>query len=299
MKQKLLRPERLIDIKQIPEMASIRQLPDGQISLGALTTLSAIERSDLIRERVPSLAEAAASVATPQIRNKATLGGNICLNTRCWYYNIPAFSRKTRAVCQKQGGSVCHVVPGEKQGRCYSLFSADTVPALMSLDSRVKLSSADGSRVVPLPELYSGDGIKPLTLRRDELITEVLIPSPLARAHSCYVKFRERGTLDFPILGVAATVVFADDNVTCRGARIALTGVSSAPYAASNAEAYLENKPLTPQTITAAADLAREQIIVYSMNGVPARYKRAMIAEYVARALTQVQQSSAGRDGQL
>ncbi len=300
MKHRLLQPSTLVDIKKIADLASIRELPGGEISLGALTTLGTIERSTLIKERIPSLAVAAQSVGTPQIRNKATLGGNICLNTRCWYYNVPPFSRKTRQVCIKQGGSVCHVVPGEKQGRCYSLFSADTVPVLMALDSMVKVSSGETSRVVPLAELYTGDGANPIALRRGELVTEVLVPPLPVRTSSCYLKLRERGTLDFPILGIASALTFEEDKRTCRKARIVLTGVSSGPFEATEAEAFLENKTMTAQVKTEAANLVREQVRVYTLNGIPARYMRSMIAEYVLKALSQTGQDvSEERGGAL
>lgn len=154
LKHKLLRPAQLVDLKKISGLDSIRQLADGHISIGALTTLTVIERSEILKQQIPSISIAAQSVGTPQIRNKATLGGNICLDTRCWYYNMPAFSRQTRSACNKQGGACCHVVTSETQGRCYSLFSSDTVPVLIALGSRVKLSSAQEERVLPLTHLY-------------------------------------------------------------------------------------------------------------------------------------------------
>jgi len=287
MKYKLLQPPRVVDIKGIADLALIQELPGGGIVLGALTTLKEIERSALVKERFPLLAAAARSVGIPQIRNKATLGGNICLDTRCWYYNVPTFSRKPREVCSKLGGPVCHVVPGEKQGRCYALFSADTVPVLMALEAKVTIASAEDSRVIPLRELYSGDGVNPLTLRRGELVTEVRVPPLPAGAGGAYLKLRERGTLDFPILGIAAVLTFAEDKRTCRQARIVLTGVSSSPFEATDAEAFLENTPLTAQAATEAARLVRKQLRVYPLNGISARYKRSMIAEYAARALLQ------------
>jgi 4-hydroxybenzoyl-CoA reductase subunit beta len=296
LKQKLLRPDTLLDIKKIAGLNFIRELADGAIGIGALTTLSGIERSALIKERLPALAGAARSVATPQIRNKATLGGNICLNTRCWYYNMPVFSRGARAVCSKLGGDVCHVAPGGKQGRCHSLFSADTVPVLMVLDADVKLCSAAGSRTVPLPKIYSGDGRAPISLRRGEVASEVLIPSPRVRTYSCYLKLRERGTLDFPILGVAAAVTFHEDNATCSRARIALTGVSSEPVAAPEAEAFLKDRLLNRPNIAEAANLVRDRTPVHSLNGVPAKYKREMISAYAGRALAQLQRAAAETD---
>jgi len=287
MKYKLLQPARLVDLKGLADLALVQEMPNGEVVLGALTTLRAIERSALVRERFPLLAVAARSVGIPQIRNKATLGGNICLDTRCWYYNLPAFSRTTREVCHKLGGSVCQVVPGEKHGRCYALFSADTVPALMALDAKVKIASAGDSRVVPLREIYSGDGIRPLALRRGELVAEVRIPPLPTNTGTSYQKLRERGTLDFPILGVAAVLTFFDDRRTCRQAKIVLAGVAPSPFEATTAEAFLKNASLTPQVAAEAANLVRDQIAVYALNGIPAWYKRSMIVEYAARALLQ------------
>ena len=287
MKYKLQQPAGLVDIKRLSDLALIQELPSGEISLGALATLRAIERSTIVNERIPLLATSARLVGTPQIRNKATLGGNICLNTRCWYYNIPSFSRKTRELCNKRGGSVCHVVPGEKHGRCYSLFSADTVPALMALDARVKISSAQDSRIIALRELYTGEGVNPIALHRGELVTEVLVTPPPSGASGCYLKLRERGALDFPILGIASVLIPGEDGLTCRRARLALTGVASGPIEATCAEAFLENKPLTPEVTNEAVNLVGEQIRVYSVNGISARYKRSMIAELTSKALSQ------------
>lgn len=294
LKYRLFGPSRLVDIKSIAGLAGIEAQPGGGIRAGALTTLRAIERSPLVKELLPLVAEGARSVASPQIRNKATIGGNICLNTRCWYFNMPRFSRQTREACNKQGGSVCHVVPGEKRGKCYSLFSADVVPALIAAGARVAVSSDNGSRTVPLRDLFTGDGIKPNALQRGELVTTVLVP-PLPRgAGSCYLKLRERGTLDFPILGIAAVLALGEDKRTCAIAKVVLTGVSSGPVEAEVAQARLENRPVTELAIAEVAALVQEQTRVFTMNGIPARYKRSVIGEYVSRALMQAWQRAKG-----
>lgn len=291
MKHKVQQPAGLVDIKGIKDLGQVRQLYTGELSLGSLVTLRLIEQLSVIREKAPLLAIAARSVGSPPIRNKATLGGNVCLNTRCWYFNIPTFSRKTRERCNKQGGSICHVVKGEEQRRCYSLFSADTVPALLALEARVKICSAMDIRVIPLRELYSGDGVNPLTLHQGELVTEVIIPSFPAKTGSAYLKLRERETLDFPIIGIAVVLSFAEDGQTCKKAKVVFIGVSSSPFEATDAEAYLEDKILTAEVETEAADLVSRQAKIYSLNGISSSYKRSMMKEYTVDAIKLAKQN--------
>ena len=148
--------------------------------------------------------QAVEAVAAPPIWNVATIGGNICQNSRCLYYNQSKAWRLERPPCLKAGGNICHAVPKGK--KCFSVYSGDLAPALMALRSRVSVTKKNQSRIIPLQDIFSGNGLAPLTLAQDELITGVILPLPGKRDGSSYVKMRVRSAVDYPLLSAAASV---------------------------------------------------------------------------------------------
>ena len=183
MKQKLFTPPYLLDLQNVTELRGISPL-DGGLSIGAMTPLSVIERSPLIRRDYPVLYEAAKTVASPVIRNMATLGGNICLDTRCLWYNQSLLWRKSCGFCLKKDGDLCHVAPGGNF--CWATFSGDTPPALRCLDAELEIACHNAVRRVALPSLYVNAGILRLHLTSDELVTPVFLPASAAGWRGSY-----------------------------------------------------------------------------------------------------------------
>src|SRR3954470_8688521 len=177
MRQKLFEPEHVLDLRQIPELKGLRETKQG-IEIGALTTLHEIEHSALLRERYPVLVEAARTVASPLIRHMGTIGGNICLDTRCLWYNQSLTWRKSCGFCIKKDGDLCHVAPGGT--KCWAAFSADTPPALLCLEAGIEIASVRGTRRLPLAEFYTNDGVDRMKLAKDELLTRVILSARTA-----------------------------------------------------------------------------------------------------------------------
>src|SRR3970282_2034075 len=195
MKRRHQSPKTLVSLRRVPE------LKKRNGTLGAGLTLTELVRDDTVRTHHRGLWQAAAQVATVHLRNMGTLGGNLCLDTRCTYYNQNHEWRKAIDFCLKKDGDICWVATASK--RCVAVSSTDTAPALIALGAKVKLVSAQGEREVPLAALYNNDGIDYLTRRADEILTEVRLPQGWT---SSYWKLRRRGAFDFPVLGVAAAV---------------------------------------------------------------------------------------------
>ena len=220
LKQKLFEPDFLLDIKALQELHGIHESSDGGLRIGALTTITELVQSPLLQHHFPVLQQAAATVAGPNLRNVGTLGGNICLDTRCYWYNQSYFWRQSCGFCIKKDGTLCHVAPGSKQ--CWAVYSGDTAAALLTLDARLRLVSAKGERLVPIGEFFVNDGLIRNRMEPDEILCDVLIPSKYRDYHGAYEKYRIRGSVDYPLAGVA--VVMKDEDL-----RIALTAVNPLP----------------------------------------------------------------------
>ncbi len=247
MKRRHQVPRALIALRALKELKAITN--GSGLTIGAGTTLTEVAKTQAVREHYVGLMQAAAQVATPHLRNMATLGGNLCLDTRCSYYNQSHEWRKAIDFCLKKDGETCWVATASK--RCVAVSSTDTAPALIALGARVKLVSAVGEREVALEDLYRNDGIEYLTRKADEILTEVRLPDS-AGWKSTYWKLRRRGSFDFPILGVAAAARFAKDG-TVEEARIALGAVASRPFLVPKVSEALVGKKLTEDVIAEVA----------------------------------------------
>jgi 4-hydroxybenzoyl-CoA reductase subunit beta len=239
MKRRQMAPKILVSLKNIEEIRRNR------VSLGAGTTLTEIVRKP---ELPLGLRQAAHQVATVHLRNMGTIGGNLCLDTRCNYYNQNYEWRKAIDFCLKKDGEICWVATASK--RCVAASSTDCAPALMALGARVKLVSSSGEREVALEDLYNNDGIEYLKRRPDEILTEVSIPSGWK---STYWKLRRRGAFDFPVLGVGAAIKMERELI--EEARIALGAVASRPFLVEKAGQFLKGKKLTDEVIEEASRL--------------------------------------------
>src|SRR5712691_6846837 len=223
MKRRQFTPEVLVSLGRVRDASNIQR--NGHLDISAGTTLTAVATDAWIRERYSALAQAAEVVSTPQLRNMGTIGGNICLDTRCNWYDQSLFWRTAEGFCMKTNPDVvCRVATSSP--RCLAVASADTVPALLVLGATVHFEDASGAREVPLAELYREDGIRPMAMRQDEVLTDITVPE-IDGWRSTYVKLRDRGSFDFPIAAVAAAVRW--DGTTVTEARVAITALGSRP----------------------------------------------------------------------
>jgi 4-hydroxybenzoyl-CoA reductase subunit beta len=284
LKQGLFSPRVLVDLKGVRELDFIRWDGEAGLELGALTTITHLAQSRVVAEYFPVLQAAAKTVASPLLRNMGTLGGNLCLDTRCLYYNQSAFWRESLGYCLKKEGTVCHVAPGSSV--CWAVFSGDTAPALMTLAATVRLASPRGEREIPLPELYVNDGLLRLTKRHDEILTAVRIPLSSASWKGTYKKLRIRNSIDYPLAGVAVAMRRASDGV-CQDVRIALTAVNPAPRLVE-AAARLKGKPYDPSLVDEVAHEAIRTAKPLRTSASTMEYRRHMVRVFVRRALNEV-----------
>jgi 4-hydroxybenzoyl-CoA reductase subunit beta len=251
MKRRQFTPRTLISLST----ALPRGIHNGTgLTIGAGATLTAVATDTRVLEGYRALAESAIAISTPQLRNMGTIGGNLCLDTRCNWYDQSLFWRMAEGMCMKTDPSVvCRVAPSSP--RCLAVASADTVPALLALGASVRVVNASGERVIALADMYREDGINTLTIGRDDIVTEVILP-PADGWRSTYLKLRDRGSFDFPILGLAAAVRLEGGVV--REARLAMTAVGSRPMLVDAAAAALVGSRLEDDAIVAAADAAHK-----------------------------------------
>ena len=227
MKRRQQEPKTLVSVRRIESM---KRLANGAgLRLGPALTLAKVIEAPGVRERYRALWQAAAQVATPQLRNTATLGGNLCVDTRCGYYNQNQDWRQAIGFCVKTGGETCWMATNGR--RCFALSASDCAPALIALGAKVRLAAAAGERELALSDLYRNDGKQRLSCEAGEVLTEVALPA-LEGWRSCYWKLRARGAFDFALLGVAAAVKAAPDG-TVEEARLVLGGVASRPMVIS------------------------------------------------------------------
>jgi 4-hydroxybenzoyl-CoA reductase subunit beta len=279
MKRRQFTPEVLISLARVRDASGIKQ--NGHLAIHAGTTLTAVSSDAGIRERYTALAQAAEVVSTPQLRNMGTIGGNICLDTRCNWYDQSLFWRAAEGFCMKTNPDVvCRVATSSP--KCLAVASADTVPALLALGASVRFEDATGSRDVPLSELYREDGIQPMAMRQDEVLTRITLPKSDGW-RSTYMKLRDRNAFDFPIAAVAAAVRW--DGTTVTDARVAITALGSRPLLVDTAAAPLIGSRLEDGAITAAAEAVHKVARpMDNTSGTISQRKRAALV-FTERAL--------------
>jgi 4-hydroxybenzoyl-CoA reductase subunit beta len=281
MRQKLFEPEFVLDLHGITELHGIRPQAGGAVEIGALTTLSAIERSAYLRQHFPVLSEAAATVASPVLRNMGTIGGNICLDTRCLWYNQSLTWRKGCGFCIKKDGDLCHVAPGGT--KCWAAFSGDTPPALLCLNAEIEIAGPSGTRRIPLQEFYTGDGQNYRKLLPNELVTRIFLPAESADYRGVYRKLRVRGSIDYPLAGVA--VVMKRSNGHVADARIAMTAVNPAPVLVQRVREMLIGRAVDEALAEAAGVLAARAAKPLTTSALTPEYRREMIRVFTKRAV--------------
>jgi 4-hydroxybenzoyl-CoA reductase subunit beta len=261
MKRGQFTPRNLISLRTLRELRGIRQNNDG-LWIGAGESLTTVSQHRLIAKHLPALAHAAESVSTPQLRNMGTVGGNVLVDTRCNYYDQTFFWRQAAGFCMKKDGDICLVAPGS--AKCLAIASSDTAPVLVSLGAEAIVVSNQGERRVKLEDLYRDDGIDYSAKAQDEVLKGLLIPRESLKWQNVYLKLRRRGSFDFPILGVAATME-ANESGECRHASVVLTAVASAPKVITEAARLLQGQKITSALIDAVADAAAKRRIRSTM----------------------------------
>ena len=282
MKQRLFTPRYLLDIRGIEELQGMRSIPGHGTEIGTLVTLSAIEDSAFIGRSYPVLHEAVATVASPILRNMGTIGGNICLDTRCVWYNQSLTWRKSCGYCIKKDGDLCHVAPGGK--KCWAAFSADSPAALLCLEAELEIAGPTGSRRVPIAEFYSNVGDARMKLAANEMVTRIFLPERMAGYRGMYKKLRLRGSIDYPLAGVAAALRRNSQGMI-EDARVAITGVNPAPLLVTEARHALIGKPLNEMSAAVVGELAARVAKPLTTSALTPEYRREMIRVFAKRAV--------------
>jgi len=285
MKHELVTPELVVSLAAIPGLRGIQGQDDGTLEIGAMTTLSEVAADERVRARAPALAQAASLVAGPQLRAMGTLGGNVLLDTRCQWINQSYFWRSALGFCLKKDGSVCHVVAGG--AKCVAAASNDSVPALMTLDAVLELEGPAGSAEVAIEDFWLADGICNKKLAPGTILTAVRIPPTAAGHRGAYGKLRERGSIDFPLLGIAVRLDLEGGAVA--RADLVVTALAAQPKRLEKAaELLLGTRPGScdfDQAVEAAAALAYKQCKPLPNIPGDAQWRREMLPVYVRRSL--------------
>jgi len=287
LKEGIIAPQRIVNIKGIGGLRYIRFSEKEGLRLGALTTLEEIETHQVIQQRYTALAEAAHSVGTPQIRNVGTIGGNLCQRPRCWYY------RDEHTKCLKRGGPMCFAYNGENKyhailggGPCYIVHPSDCAPALIAFKASVTTVSPRGQRTVPLEEFFVLPSRRldhETILEPDEIVTEIRVPTPPPNTRSTYLKFKERESHDFAIVGAA--VVMRLKGKVCEDVRIVLSGVAPIPWRSPEAEAVLKGKAITPELAEQAGKAAVAKAQPLAQNAYKVPLTQSIVKQAVLKAV--------------
>jgi 4-hydroxybenzoyl-CoA reductase subunit beta len=251
MKLGLTSPDYLVSLSKITELKQIDYSPERGLTIGAGVTLAGLATNPIVREKCPAIAKAAELVATKQIRNVATLGGNVLQNTRCQYYNRSTEWGKAVAPCLKRGGTLCHIIPQGK--RCFAVYQGDLAPLLIALNATAMMPSQDQAREIPLVSLFSNNGVEPFTDVAG-IIMHFTIPESSLDSQSDYKKYRLRNGIDFPIAGVA--VALKSNNGLVEDLQVCLTGVASSPVLVSIDGETVEGKLLNNALVKEVSKLA-------------------------------------------
>jgi 4-hydroxybenzoyl-CoA reductase subunit beta len=292
MRLKLFRPETVISVRRLPELQQVEQLPDGSIRIGASCRLTDLAEHPLIQERFPALIDSIASVASQHIRNMGTLGGNICLQTRCWYTNNSDQWRQGKATCFKTEGDICHVI--KSAAGCHAINNADTPIALIAFDASLTIQKSGSQREIPIAEFYNNDGMDHMKLDPDELVTHVTVPPTQDRV--VFLKNASRKGIDFSIGSVAARCDGVGDGTgngdeALKRVMVVLGSLSTAPIVLSEAADIIKEAGLTDAAIEQAIDAVRGDLGEVTNLYSRAVYKKQLARVLVKRALEQLREA--------
>jgi 4-hydroxybenzoyl-CoA reductase subunit beta len=279
MKRGLLAPRHLVSLARVASLRGVR-IDGDAIRIGAMTTLDVIATHALVREKAQGLAEAAAAVGGPQHRRMGTLGGNLCLDTRCRYFNQTYFWRQALGFCLKKDGSKCHVVAGGQ--KCVAAASNDSAPVLIALGASIELASPRGVRTLAAADFYTADGIANTVRDPDEIVVAIRVPVREGST-SAYEKLRRRGAIDFPILSVAARVDVAGDRIT--ELALVVSALAARPRVVKSARELAVGKRPSEVSAESLGALARKECNPLPNVDADVAWRKQMVGVLVARAL--------------
>ena len=288
MKRGLFEPKVVVSLRHVRELHGVRRNPDGGLTVGATTTLRELSQDRAVRSSYTALAVAAGLVANPQIRAMATVGGNLCSDTRCNYYDQSYLWRQAVDFCLKKDGDICRVAPGSP--RCWAVSSSDLAPVCVALGAGVRLVSVRGDRILPTREFFHDDGMAHLGMSADEILADLILPPPDGTV-SAYLKLRRRGSTDFPVLGVALALRM-DPEGRCNRARIVVGAVAPSPVEVEEAERALEGQPLTDDVIDRAAELVYAAVRPMDNTDLTPYHRKRMAKLFVRRGLASLRPPS-------
>jgi len=283
MKGRISCPELLIDLNRISELKGIEWCKKKRLRVGALSTLTQLKENPIVQKHFPVLSQTVPLVSTPSLQNMGTIGGNLCLDTRCYYYNQSVFLKKRWEPCFKIGGKTCHVVRGGDS--CYAVYSGDIASPLIALGAKVRVIGDDSAREIALQRFFSGSGIKPNILKFNEILSEVLIPTPPEHSGFSYQKLRLRDTMDFPLLGVSVFLHLEGRDGRCRDARLVLGAVAPSPLVVEEAAQLIRGKEITPKLIEEVSQIAWKAAHPVANTASSPKYRREMVRVFTRNAI--------------
>lgn len=282
LQMRLFEPRVLVDLKSLHSLSGVSFSERDGLRIGALTTLTNLLSERVICNNFPVLAHAVRTIAGPLQRNMGTIGGNLCLETRCRWYNQSHFWRQALGGCLKKDGPICHVAPGGKF--CWAVWSGDSAPALLALDAEVEIAGVSGTRRIALRDFYKNDGMDRIALGRGEIVTAVHVPARMAGFRGAYHKLRVRDSIDYPLAGVAVSMS-VDSKDVCRDARVALTAVNPAPVLLPKISEVFVGRTWSAELADEAARLAIRTGKPLTTSASTPVYRREMVKLFTRRAL--------------
>lgn len=286
LRERIIEGRTVVSLSALNTLREINTEPDGALAIGALTTITELSESETVGKRYPGLTGAASEVASPQLRNQGTVGGNLCQKPRCWYY-------RGEFHCRRKGGDMCYALGGENQFHaifghdytCAITHPSDTAPVLVALGATVKVISAEGKRSIKVEDLHvlpEADPTRETILKDDEIITHINIPAPKGKLYSSYRKVRARRSWDFALAGAA--LALTTDGPRIVEAAVILSGAAPVPWRSKAAENEISGKELTDSIIGSAAKAAVADAMPLDKNGYKPAMFRGMLEEELQKA---------------
>jgi 4-hydroxybenzoyl-CoA reductase subunit beta len=287
MKDRAVAPDMLVDLSGISGLKGVkRDTRTKELRIGAMTTLTKVQENLLIQKHLPDLSQSISLVSTMQLRNMGTLGGNLCLDTRCTYYNQPSILKKRWEPCLKLGGKICHVVKGKNT--CYAVYSGDMAPLLIAAGARIRVAGTRGVSETDLAGFFSGSGIKPNIIEFNEILTEVRLPPLPENSGLSYQKLRLRDTIDFPLLGVAVFLQLDPKDKICRDIRLVLGAIGPAPMVVTEAQERMRGRRLTARLIDEISTVAQKMAHPVDNTASSPRYRKMMLRILIKKAFDEI-----------
>ncbi len=290
LRNRLKAPEILVDLMGLPLLKRISYSDQEGLKVGALVSLRQLADSAVVQEKYPILSRATLDVGTPQIQAMATIGGNLCQDNLCLYYNRSPMLRQSLGPCLKLGGDVCHSVLRSKI--CWATYCGDIAPVLLAYQAKIKIVDSRGEKIIPLNRFYSEDGKKPNVLKSGQILTEIQVPVPSPPSGGTYLKFRLRKTIDYPLLGVAVNLTMENSGQTCKNAKLALTAVERAPILIEEAD-ELRGKKINDKLIDKLAETAYAH--AHPLNNIcelTPQYRKDLVKVFVKSAVQEALQTA-------